>query len=456
MSMETAVMSAQGQSSEFHTGRAYTPNNADRSLANEHERWIDPGKRTDAMVFNDLFEDAVEKFNAKQSRPCRKIGADSSDPKRQKSYYDGIKDGTFCFGSGDQQEQPIEEIVIQFGNKDNNGVTDGTFDIQKWYDLKGAGHYDKASAYVHEHLSPKEDTERTKRILKKSVKRIAEISPEHIVVIRADYHGDEPCGTPHVHLGVIFKADGYKTGMESRVACVKALEQAGFKKEKDTEFGIVQLHERIKDIIAEEMEKDALEYGYEPIKRAPDSGEHRKRSDVDVFREMAAERHELAVRDAALSQMEEDLKRDRKYLEDLEVKLNERQRRLDENHQAQIAAANKIAAAGKTANEKARIVNRLIETAEKLQSENRQKEKEFQEREAVLTAHSDALEERKKELLLLEEVTIERERALAKREAVLQELILLGRQAKAAQLIADEEDEVIRSHEGTPFSGIGF
>ena len=74
----------------------------------------------------------------------------------------------------------------------------------------------------------------------------------------------------------------------------------------------------------------------------------------------------------------------------------------------------------------------------------------------MLTAHSDALEERKKELLLLEEVTIERERALAKREAVLQELILLGRQAKAAQLIADEEDEVIRSHEGTPFSGIGF
>ena len=65
------------------------------------------------------------------------------------------------------------------------------------------------------------------------------------------------------------------------------------KRQKESEYGIVQLHERFKEIIEEEMINDALEYGYEAIQRTPDSGEHRKRSDVSEFREMAAERQDL-------------------------------------------------------------------------------------------------------------------------------------------------------------------
>ena len=47
--------------------------------------------------------------------------------------------------------------------------------------------------------------------------------------------------------------------MESRVASVKALEQMGFKKTKESEYGIVQLHEKFKEIIEEEMINDAIE-----------------------------------------------------------------------------------------------------------------------------------------------------------------------------------------------------
>lgn len=46
----------------------------------------------------------------------------------------------------------------------------------------------------------------------------------------------------------------------------------GFKKTKESEYGIVQLHEKFKSIIEEEMIADALEYGYEAIQRAADSG----------------------------------------------------------------------------------------------------------------------------------------------------------------------------------------
>lgn len=317
MSVEMSVSSSQGRPAEFHDKRVYTPNNADPALVNSHERWIDPGSRTDEMVFNELFQPDVDKFNAKQSRPCRKMGDESTSTERQKSYYAGIVDGTFCFGSGKQQESPIEEIVIQFGNKDDNGVTDPDFDIQHWYDLK-ARDPDAASKYVQEHLSDAEQTERAKRILHRSVDRIAAIDPEHIVVFRADYHGDEPCGTPHAHLGVIFRATGYKNGMESRVACVKALEQAGFKKTKDKEYGIVQLHERIKDIIEEEMEADALEYGYEPIQRKADSGEHRKHSDVDAFRQMAAEQEKLEDQKLTVALLES-------YNRDVQAKLKVKQ-----------------------------------------------------------------------------------------------------------------------------------
>lgn len=74
--------------------------------------------------------------------------------------------------------------------------------------------------------------ERTKRIINKAVERIANFDPEHLKVLRADWHEDEPCGTGHAHIAYVLKATGYKTGMESRVASVKALEQMGFKKTK--------------------------------------------------------------------------------------------------------------------------------------------------------------------------------------------------------------------------------
>lgn len=343
MSVELSIGSSQGRPAEWHDtiledGRRLSvcPGNADRALQFRNEHWIGDLTKSDADKFNAIFAQSVIDFNAKQSRPSRKMGPESSKPERQKSYYDGIKDGTFCTGAGELQETAVYEAVLQIGNKDDNGTTNSGFDIDRWYTLKKSGHEDEASKYALDHLNDGATTERTKRILHRAVDRIAAMDPEHLIVLRADYHGDEPCGTPNVHLAFTLRGTGYKSGMTERVASVRALEQMGFVKRKDTEYGIVQLHERFRDIIEEEMAADALEYDYEPIRRKAPVDEKRKRTDVDIYREMEAERKEL---EAMENQQYETMIRQEEtayaqsvvtdMMQEDQKKLNQQQRELD-------------------------------------------------------------------------------------------------------------------------------
>ena len=90
------VSSSQGRPAEWHDQRLTTPTNADKALENRNEHWIGDKNTTDADKFNAIFQESVDKFNAKQTRPSRKMGMESTKPERQKSYYDGIVDGTFC------------------------------------------------------------------------------------------------------------------------------------------------------------------------------------------------------------------------------------------------------------------------------------------------------------------------------------------------------------------------
>ena len=55
-------------------------------------------------VYHELFDDAQERFNAKQTRNDRRI----------ENYY-----GKIC---SSKQEKPFHEIVLQIGNKDDTGI----------------------------------------------------------------------------------------------------------------------------------------------------------------------------------------------------------------------------------------------------------------------------------------------------------------------------------------------
>lgn len=317
MSNEYSVSCAKGNIAEWHDSiledgrrKGGLPHNADKSLQHLNEHLYGDSLLTDGERINKIYEDDVKKFNDKQDRPSRKMGMESSVEKRQKSYYEGLVDGTFCFGKGKNQEVPIYEVHLQIGNKDDNGVTDKDFDIEKYYDLKSEDE-DKASAYVQEHLNKSESVVRSKRILKKTVERLVSYDPEHFVVMRADLHSDEPCGTPGVHLAFNLRGTGYKSGMENRCSSTKALEQMDLRKEPDKEWGIVQLYDKVKDIMEEEMLADGLEYGYEPMKRKAPTGEKKEHMTVEEFRLLKAGQQALvtteqAVRDMA-QQMSDDL-----------------------------------------------------------------------------------------------------------------------------------------------------
>ena len=91
MAETMTVSSSQGHTAEWHDQRLTTPANADVELSSRNEFWIGDMNSTDADKFNEIFQDSVDDFNAKQTRPSRKMGAESTSPERQKSYYDAME-----------------------------------------------------------------------------------------------------------------------------------------------------------------------------------------------------------------------------------------------------------------------------------------------------------------------------------------------------------------------------
>ena len=260
MSIELSISCSQGRIAEWHDTvmqdghrKGGLPWNADRALQYLNEHWYGDILTTDAEKFNAVFESDVQEFNARQKRPCTKMGMESSKPERQKSYYEGIEDGTFCYGKGKQKENTLYEAVIQIGNKDDNGITDANFDSDEYYRLKSEEGLDAASEYAKAHLNINETTERTKRILKRTGLRLLNLDKEHLIIHRIDFHGDEPCGTPAIHVCWSFRATDYQKGMVNRCAADRALDQMGIKKSVYKDKQISELHERFKNIVEEEM-----------------------------------------------------------------------------------------------------------------------------------------------------------------------------------------------------------
>ena len=197
-----------------------------------HETWIDEKPK---QAYQRLFGKAVEDYNAKQKRSDRKIT----------DYYQQIYN--------DKKKHPVYEMIIAVG--DRTDYTDG-----------------------------KLDEKTTKSILREFVNGWQERNP-HLTLIGAYYHADEQ-GAPHAHLDYIPVANGYKRGLETQSALVKALEQQGFSKEgKETaqiqwqrrenahleslcmSKGIEVTHPRIEgrehidtDIFKAEMERQAAEH----------------------------------------------------------------------------------------------------------------------------------------------------------------------------------------------------
>ena len=174
-----------GKGSISHNARTFIADNVD---PNRTPLNVEFANQDIKQAYHYLFDDALEKYNAKQKRSDRVI----------KDYYEKIRTG--------KQEKLFHEIIVQVGNKDTMNATSENGKLAK----------EILSQYMDDFL------ERNK----------------NLYVFSAHLHMDEE--TPHLHIDFIPYTTGSKRGLETRVSLKKAMEELGFigKGKQETEYNL--------------------------------------------------------------------------------------------------------------------------------------------------------------------------------------------------------------------------
>ena len=202
--MKRTISAMVGKGSLNHNSREFYASNVDPSRSHLNIEFCREDIRN---VYHELFDEAQERFNAKQTRNDRRI----------EDYYEKI-----C---SSKQEKPFHEIVLQIGNKDDTGI--------------------------HTELA-----ETAKQCLIQYANGFQARNPT-LRVFWSHLHMDE--ATPHVHIDFVPYITGSKRGMDTRVSLKQALSQLGFKGGTRSATEWNQWAQSEKQVLAEIM----LEHGIE-------------------------------------------------------------------------------------------------------------------------------------------------------------------------------------------------
>lgn len=162
-----------GKGSVNHNSRKFRAENVNGERTHLN---IDYCNENIKKVYHELFDEALQRYNEKQTRTDRRIG----------NYYEKI-----CSG---KQEKPFHELILQIGDKENMGAESESGDLAR-------------------------------RILDEYYKGFQERNPQ-LRVFSAHLHMDE--ATPHLHIDFVPFTTGSKRGLDTRVSLKKALEAQGF------------------------------------------------------------------------------------------------------------------------------------------------------------------------------------------------------------------------------------
>ena len=163
-----------GKGSVNHNTSIYNAKNTDPQRSHWNVEYCNQDIR---VVYHELFDGALERYNAKQTRKDRKI----------EDYYEKIRSG--------KQEKPFHEIILQIGNKDDMGAKTA-------------------------------EGQMAAKILDEYMKDFQERNPT-LRVFSAHLHMDE--ATPHLHIDFVPYITGSKRGLDTRVSLKQALSALGFK-----------------------------------------------------------------------------------------------------------------------------------------------------------------------------------------------------------------------------------
>ena len=239
--MKRTISFMTGKGSVNHNSRKFHAKNTDPERSYLNVQYCNENVKD---VYHELFDEALARYNEKQTRSDRRID----------NYYEKILSG--------KQEKPFHEIILQIGDRDNMGATTENGQL--------------AAKVSDEYMR---DFQRRKPTL---------------WVFSACLHMDE--ATPHLHIDFVPYMTGSKRGLDTRVSLKQALSVLGFKggTRRETELNQWVLYEK------KQLAAVMLEHGIEWEQK----GTHEKHLSVLDFekQERAKEVAELEAKKESLEE----------------------------------------------------------------------------------------------------------------------------------------------------------
>ncbi|MEI3414149.1 MAG: plasmid recombination protein [Christensenellales bacterium] len=203
--MKRTISAMRGKGSLSHNRRDFIAENVDSSRTPLNIEYRNEDIRA---VYHELFDDALARYNEKQTRKDRIID----------DYYEKIRTG--------KQEKLFEELIIQIGNKDDMNASS-------------------------------ENGQLARQMLDEYMQSFQQRNPT-LRVFSAHLHMDE--ATPHLHIDFIPFTTGSKRGLETRVSLKKALEALGFAGGTKSHTELNQWIESEKQVLASIMARHDIEW----------------------------------------------------------------------------------------------------------------------------------------------------------------------------------------------------
>ena len=203
--MKRTISAMVGKGSVNHNSRKFKAENVDAERSHLN---VDYCNENIKKVYHELFDEALARYNTKQTRADRKIA----------NYYEKIRSS--------KQEKPFHELILQIGDKENMGAES-------------------------------ENGQLAKQVLDAYYRGFQARNP-NLYVFSAHLHMDE--ATPHLHIDFVPFTTGSKRGLDTRVSLKQALAAQGFKGGSRSETEWNQWVQSEKKQLAAVMERYGIEW----------------------------------------------------------------------------------------------------------------------------------------------------------------------------------------------------
>lgn len=273
--MQRTISAMVGKGSVNHNSRKFKAENVDGSRTHLN---IDYCNEPIKKIYHDLFDEALKRYNDKQTRADRKIA----------NYYEKIRNS--------KQEKPFHELILQIGGQENMSAES-------------------------------ENGTLARQVLDEYYREFQERNPQ-LKVFSAHLHMDE--ATPHLHIDFVPFTTDSKRGLDTRVSLKQALAAQGFKggTRGDTEWS--QWVQSEKEQLATVMERYGIEWEHK--------GTHEKHLSVLDYKKQEREK-EVELLDDKLAEKKDEFEAYRNRIQNYDngtQVIEELEQRLDTDAEYQL------------------------------------------------------------------------------------------------------------------------